>query len=56
MLDVGLVELCRGEYALPIMMLTEKDIFGNCIKHHMCGDYHLVNKWTCSNKYAIPLP
>jgi hypothetical protein len=22
----------------------------------MCGDYHLVNKWTRSKKYAMPLP
>jgi hypothetical protein len=22
----------------------------------MCGDYHLVNKQTCSEKYAMPLP
>ncbi len=21
----------------------------------MCGDYRLVNKWTCSNKYVMPL-
>jgi hypothetical protein len=21
----------------------------------MCWDYHLVNKWTCLNKYAMPL-
>lgn len=28
-LDVGLVELFKGEYALATMMLTKKDIFGN---------------------------
>jgi hypothetical protein len=22
----------------------------------MCGDYYLVNKQTCSNKYAMPIP
>jgi hypothetical protein len=22
----------------------------------MCRDYHLVNKWTWLNKYAMPLP
>jgi len=25
------------------------------MKSHMCGDYHLVNKWTHLNKYAMPL-
>jgi hypothetical protein len=37
------------------MMLTKKDIFGNWIEHHMCGDYRLVYKWTRSNKYVMPL-
>jgi hypothetical protein len=36
-------------------MLTKKDIFDNWIEHYMCGDYHLANKWTCSNKYVMPL-
>jgi hypothetical protein len=36
------VELSKGEYALAIMILTKKDIFGNWIEHHMCEDYHLV--------------
>jgi hypothetical protein len=49
------VELFRGEYASTIMMLTKKDIFGNWIECLMCGDYHLVNKQTCLNKYAMPL-
>jgi hypothetical protein len=55
LLDVGLVELSRGEYVLTIMMPT-KDIFGNWTQCRMCGNYRLVNKWTCSNKYAMPLP
>ncbi len=38
------------------MMLAKKDVFGNWIEHHMCGDYHLVNKRTHSNKYVMPLP
>jgi len=37
-------------------MSTKKDIFGNWIECCMCGDYYLVNKWTYSNKYAMPLP
>ncbi len=37
-----MVELSRGEYALAIMILTKKDIFGNWIEHYMCGDYRLV--------------
>jgi hypothetical protein len=48
------MELSRGEYVSTIMMLT-KDIFGNWIEHHMCGDYHPLNKRTCSDKYAMPL-
>jgi hypothetical protein len=53
---MGLVELSRGEYALAIVMLAKNYIFGNSIKHDMCGDYHAVNyKWTVLNKYAMPL-
>jgi hypothetical protein len=36
-------------------MPTKKDIFGNWIKGHMCGDFHPMNKWTCLNKYAMLL-
>ncbi len=49
------MKLSRGEYVSTTMMLAKKDIFGNCIERHMCGDYRLVNKWTHSNKYAMPL-
>jgi hypothetical protein len=38
-----------------MVMLTKKDIFGNWIKHFMCGDYKLVNKWMCFDIYAMPL-
>ncbi len=55
LLDVGLVELLRGEYVLAIVMLAKKDIFGNWTKWRMCGDYCLVNKHTCLDKYAMPL-
>jgi hypothetical protein len=37
------------------MMLAKKDIFGNWTKQHMCGDYRLVNKRMCSDKYVVPL-
>jgi hypothetical protein len=55
LLDVGLVELFRGEYASTTLMLTKKDIFGNWIECRMCGDYRLVNKRTHSKNYAMPL-
>jgi hypothetical protein len=55
MLDVSLVELSKGEYVSTIMMLTKQDIFGNWTKHRMCGDSCLVNKWTSSDKYVMPL-
>jgi hypothetical protein len=44
LLDVGLVELSKGEYASTIVMPTKKDIVGNWTKQRMCGDYHPVNK------------
>jgi hypothetical protein len=34
----------------------DKYIFGNWIKRYLCGDYHLVNKHTHLEKYAMPLP
>ncbi len=54
LLDVGLVELSKGEYASTTLMLA-KDIFGNWTKHCMCGDYRPMNKQTHSNKYAMSL-
>jgi hypothetical protein len=55
LLDASLVELSKGEYALVIVMLAKKDIFGNWTKWHMCGDYHLVNNLMRLDKYAMPL-
>jgi hypothetical protein len=55
LLDANLVELLKGDYASTIMMPTKKNIFGNWTKLYMCGDYCLVNKRTCLNKYAMPL-
>jgi len=54
-MEVGLVKLSQGECASTMVMPTKKDIFGNWIKHFMCGDYRLVNKWICFDKYAMPL-
>ncbi len=54
-LDVGLLELSRGEHASTIVMPAKKDIFGNWTEHRMCGDYHSVNKQTPLDKYAMPL-
>jgi hypothetical protein len=50
-----LVELSKGNHVSAIMMLTKKDIFGNWTEWWMCGDYCLVSKRTCLNKYAMPL-
>jgi hypothetical protein len=50
-----LVELLRGEFALATMMLAEKNIFGNWMERHMCGDYRPVNKRMCLDKYTMPL-
>jgi hypothetical protein len=44
LLDVGLVQMFRGEYISTTMMSTKKNIFDNWTKHWMCGNYHLVSK------------
>jgi hypothetical protein len=44
LLEVGLVELSKGEYALTTFMHATKDIFGNWTKCQMHGDYRLVDK------------
>jgi len=54
-LDASLVEPLRDEYASTIMMPTKKEIFGNRMEWHMCGDYCPVNKCMCLEKYAMPL-
>jgi hypothetical protein len=48
--NIGLVELFKGEYALVVMILIKTNIFGHWKKCRMCGDFHLVNKQTPSNK------
>jgi hypothetical protein len=55
LLDVSFVELFKSEKALTIVMPPKICIIGNWIKCCMCGDYYLVNKWTHSNKYVMPL-
>jgi hypothetical protein len=55
LLDASLVELSRGDYASTTMMLAKKDSFGNWTKRRMCGDYRLVNKRTCLEKYVMSL-
>jgi hypothetical protein len=44
LMDVGLVELSKGQYALTMIMQAKKNIFGNWIEHYMCGEYCSVNK------------
>jgi hypothetical protein len=56
LLDAGLVELSRGDYVLTTVMLAKKDFFGNWMKWCTCGDYGLINKCMCLDKYAMPLP
>ncbi len=49
------MELSKGEYASTIMMLVKKENFDNWMEWHMCGDYRLINKCTCLEKYAMAL-
>jgi hypothetical protein len=44
LLEVGLVELSHGEYALATVMLAKKDVHGNYMDRWMCGDYYLINR------------
>jgi hypothetical protein len=44
LLEVGLVELSHGEYALFIIMPTKKDVHGNYMNRRMCGDYSPINR------------
>jgi hypothetical protein len=54
-MDVGLVELLRGDCVSATMMSTKKDIFGTWTEWHMCGDYRPINKYKHLDKYAMPL-
>jgi len=55
LLEIVLVELFKDEYVSIIMMPTKNNIFGDWIECCLCGNYMLVNKHMCFNKYAMPL-
>jgi hypothetical protein len=56
LLGVGLVELASSdcEYASATVMPSKKDIYGNWIETRVCGDYKKINKFTKSDRYAMP--
>jgi hypothetical protein len=54
-MGLDLVKISNGEYALRIIMLTNKGIFNSLTKHYMCRDYYIVNKQSRLDKY-IPMP
>jgi hypothetical protein len=37
-------------------MPSKKDIYGNWTDKRMCGDYRRINKFTKSDRYAMPTP
>jgi hypothetical protein len=53
-LEDGLMELSHGEYVSAIVMPTKKDVHGNYMDKQMCGDYRPINRYTKSDKYAMP--
>jgi hypothetical protein len=58
LLGTGLVELAPSncEYVSATVMPSKKDIYGNWIEKRMCGDYKRINKFTKSDRYAMPTP
>jgi hypothetical protein len=58
LLGAGLVELAPSdcEYASLTIMPSKKDIYGNWTEKRMCGDYKRINKFTKSDRYAMPTP
>jgi hypothetical protein len=58
LLGAGLVELASSdcEYASATVMPSKKDIYGNWIEKRMYGDYKRINKFTKSDRYAMPIP
>jgi hypothetical protein len=58
LVEAGLVELAPPdcEYASVTVMPTKKDIYGNWTEKRMCGDYRKINKFTKSDRYAMPIP
>jgi hypothetical protein len=58
LVEAGLVELAPPDckYASATVMPSKKDIYGNWTEKRMCGDYRRINKFTKSNRYAMPTP
>jgi hypothetical protein len=54
----GLVELASSncEYTSATVMPSKKDIYGNWTEKRMYGDYRRINKFTKSDRYAMPTP
>jgi hypothetical protein len=57
LVEAGLVELAPPdcEYASATVM-PSKDIYGNWTEKRMCRDYRKINKFTKSDRYAMPTP
>jgi hypothetical protein len=58
LVKAGLVELAPPdcEYASAMIMPSKKDIYGNWTEKKMCRDYRRINKFTKSDRYAMPTP
>jgi hypothetical protein len=58
LVEAGLVELAPPdcEYASATVMPSKKDIYGNWTEKRMCEDYRRINKFTKSDRYAMPTP
>jgi hypothetical protein len=58
LVEAGLVELAPPdcEYALAMVMPSKKNIYDNWTEKRMCGDYRRINKFTKSDRYAMPIP
>jgi hypothetical protein len=42
------------EYASATVMPSKKDIYGNWTEKRICGVYRRINKFTKSDRYAMP--
>jgi hypothetical protein len=58
LVEAGLVELAPPdcEYASAMVMPSKNDIYGNWTEKRMCRDYRRINKFTKSDRYAMPTP
>jgi hypothetical protein len=58
LVEAGLMELAPSdcEYTSATVMPSKKDIYGNWTEKRMCGDYKRINKFTKSDRYAMPTP